>query len=242
MSLFRLPTLPSVASLESSIIESEWSESILDHKDFKLFDISVELFYQLKNQISQGLLKHKIELPVEVFQMNMSDAILKSDQSFVFRNLLSESFGQVLNQIKSPLDTNKEAVLIGDEATLACVFPSLAQVGFKKFTILTDRMLPVNEQVRHIMRHFFGVQVNVLPIQTKVNYQEVAAALVVDIDFLNKPEFLNHLIYFNFLMPGSLVVDLRSHLSPTLTVEAKRMDYHVVESDQIYKSRYQPYL
>lgn len=208
----------------------QFENQILENKVHQVIDLDVDLYHKLKSQ--------NVSSPVDVFQVGVADAALCLNGTYVFKNIFARTVASIIKEMKIAIDISRVAVIVGDEITVANIFSVLNQIGFDHFLVYTPVADSVLKQTQLIQKSFFGVQFEILPIDSLSKVDPVCSFLAVDYNFSEQPEVLNNLMYFSFLIPGSVVVDFRSHLSEAMLAEAKRVEFSTISSNQIYSKRY----
>lgn len=235
LNVFRSDDLPQLSHLKLpefvQLTSQPFEVSIVEKKEHQLIDLSAELYHQLKA-------KNVISSPVDVFQVGVADAALCLNGNYIFKNIFSRTLASIIKDMKIAIDISRVAVIIGDEVTVANIFSVLNQIGFDHFLVYTASMESVQKQTQMIQKSFFGVQFEILQIDSLSKVDPVCSFLAVDYDFEKQPEVLNNLMYFSFLIPGSVIVDFRSHLAEALVVEAQRVEFATISSSEIYSKRY----
>lgn len=224
----KLIPIPYPENVESGDIDKE---SIFDY-DF--IDLHSDDYDSLSKDVTD-----KIITTADVFRLGLSDSIVVSEQKATFCNFTDKACFQLLNNRKQQLDNNLVAVIIGDESTLATLAPVLLQLGYKRIVVFTDRVKQTQFISKKIAEHYFNSSIFIEDISDyeQIEINSVASFLAVDHTF-HSGEVLNNLVYFSFLSEGSTVIDFRSHIDKFLTDEAKRLQYHVITSEDLYKTRH----
>lgn len=174
---------------------------------------------------------------LDAYHLSSADCLFKLDGQYHFYQLSQKAFLSYLAQLKMTLQTQDEAVLVGDELTISQFLPALTKIGYSKFTFIVEDTLKIKNFVEKIQRTFLGLSMHILSFSQISAVETVASFLLVDVDHSKNTDLIESLTYFNFLKTGSVFFDVRSALGHDLAQEAQRAQMIVIDSAEYEKAR-----
>lgn len=198
-------------------------------QNIELIDISYEEFNQLKGTL------HKESL--QVYQVGFADAVILKNQIYQFMNLNYLTLTRLITDRKIKLNTSQPALLIGGLETHLSFIPCLAQLGFKRLIVASDKVSRDAAILQKVMRGFLGIQVQIIEYDKVSLIEETCSILLAEFSHLEFQDLSETLSYFNFLTSDSTFIDLRSEDNASLAEEVQRAGLEFVSQGDFFLNR-----
>jgi shikimate 5-dehydrogenase len=181
------------------------------------------------DEFSHEVLSQFSSLPSEIELLQSCDSVLKFKDKWWPRNFWSVALRESLVTKAQKLDTHRAAYLTGEGGHALASLVILAQLGFKRIVWVVSE-LDRNESYRKIfLRHFFGVSVEFILGEELILQPNNGSILINTLSHFSGVEFLQDLIYLNFLQKGGLVVETQlDSIESQLLTEAESVGVHSV--------------
>lgn len=178
---------------------------------------------------SNEVLSQFSSLPSEIELLQSCDCILRVKDKWWLRNFWAQALREALVARAQKLDTHRVAYLTGQGGHAMASLVVLAQLGFKRILwVVSD--LEQNEALKKIfLKHFFGVTLEFVLGDELTRQPNNGSILINTLGASSEAEFLQDLIYLNFLQKGGVVVETQlDTLESQLLVEAESVGVHSV--------------
>ncbi|OFZ31249.1 MAG: hypothetical protein A2622_01230 [Bdellovibrionales bacterium RIFCSPHIGHO2_01_FULL_40_29] len=183
---------------------------------------------------------HTLDLKTSRF--GVADVILKLGRDYRPMHLLAESVYKAILAKVPDLKTSESAVIIGDYDFVLAVTNKLAQAGFFKMIIATDKIAD-SEKIKNLVQlYVFNIQISIIPMNELTQLESGSVLLISNLTKKQNPEAYESITYFNFLSRGAAFVDLNSRNEPILAEEARRAEIIVIHEIEILRIKYQAIL
>jgi shikimate 5-dehydrogenase len=165
--------------------------------------------------------------PKDLLALQSVDALVKTHDVngslWWPRNFLSDGIVRVIAEGQSDLDFSRPVLLTGARSTSRSVIAALAKIGFNKFTICDPQDDLARQFVAEMTRAFFNLD---LQMHERMNITQLPSVYAMAANLV-KPtedaEFINELMYFNFLRPNGIWLDLVT-MPPNSALEAEAIN------------------
>lgn len=201
---------------------------------FKIVELGPGDFAQFKPLIPT--------LDLKTSRFGVADTILKSEKIAYPVHLTSESIYKCILAKVPDLKTSESAVVIGDYDFVLAMTNKLAQAGFYKIIIATDKIGDAEKIKELVQVYAFNISISTMPLNELTQLESGSVLLISNLHKKSNPEAYESITYFNFLSRGAAFVDLNSRNEPILTDEARRAEIIVIDEVEVLKSKYQTIL
>lgn len=177
-------------------------------------------------------------LDVKTSRLGVADCLIRVGSSFRPLQILSEAvYAAILNK-KSDLKTSESAVVIGDFDFVLSMTYKLAQVGFFKIIIATEKPSESIQIKKLIQTYAFNIQISTVALTELTQLESSSILLISNLHKKINPEAYESIAYFNFLSRGAVFIDINSRNEPVLVEEARRAEINVIEEIEILRIKY----
>lgn len=163
--------------------------------------------------------------PSSILTLKASDALvrsgLRSEAQWWPRNFLFEGVGRAVVSRHKDLDLGGAVFVLGVTCESRAVIAALAKIGFSRFSISHHDDNQGQAFVEGMRRALFGVQFQFVPRHLITQLPSVHSFAVNTLLAGTDDGALAELIYFNFLKPGGIWLDLSLAGNPHLEAEAR---------------------
>ncbi len=222
------------AEIEISSNEPRKTPQQLLHGDCDIIELATDDFQKFKLLLSF--------LDVKTSRLGVADCLLKIKAEFRPFHLISESVYKAILQKVPDLKNSESAVIIGDYDFVLAMTYKLAQAGFFKLIIATEKFADSIKIKNLVKLHAFGIEVETVPLNELTQLESGSVLLVSNLHRNHNVDAYESLTYFNFLSRGAAFVDLNSRNETILIEEARRAEIITIEEIEILQIKYQTIL
>lgn len=181
-------------------------------------------------------------LDVKTSRLGTADCLIRLNSDFRPIHLMSDAIYSAILKSVPDLKTSESAVVIGNfEFVLPMAF-KLAQSGFFKLIIATDKISESLKIKKLIQTYAFNIEVTTVPLNELTQLESGSVLLISNLQKDIHPEAYESITYFNFLTRGATFVDVKSRNEPILAEEARRAEINVIEEVDVLRIKYQTIL
>ncbi len=209
------------------------AEQIL-REDFDVIELASGDFKNFKSVLKS--------LDLKTSRLNVADCLIKIHKDFRPVQLLSECIFKVILQKVPDLKSSESAVVIGEYDFVLAMTYKLAQAGFFKIIIATEKLTESNKIKTLVLAYAFNIVIETVPLSELTQLEGGSVLLISNLSKKANPEAYESITYFNFLARGAVFVDLNSRNEANLVEEARRAEIIVIEEVQILQQKYQTIL
>ena len=217
----------------SEVIISSESGSIMDLINKQQYDV-----IEIDDIMLKQLKPHLAFLGWGLSASSSFDCLIKQGQEYAPMQINAELFRRYLESTHRIVDIQNCAVLIGDYIFVASFAVMLAKLGYTKIYIVSQDNILFGEEIEHLKKILFGVQLTQLSFDELATIRDGASMLVLDFNLKENPELVEILTYFNFLTEGAIFFDLNSYIDDSLAQEAEKVQLDVVDISEHIKIKY----
>ena len=168
-------------------------------------------------------------VPREIELLQSCDSVLRVQNRWWPRNFWSMALRESLVARAQQLDTHRVAYLTGTGGHAFASLVVLAQLGFKRIMWVVTKFGDNELQKQFFLKHFFGVSVEFIVGQGLTLQANNGSILINTLTYSSGVDFLQDLIYLNFLQKGGVVVETQlESLDSQLLIEAGSVGVHSV--------------
>lgn len=176
----------------------------------------------------------------KINQLGYADCLVFRGGAYKPFNCMAEAVLSVIKGNSRKINTQLPAIVIGDLAFVVTVAARLATAGFYK--IIASPVGEIKEpltELREKLRSFsFNLDIEVVAPAELSGIDSTASLLISDFTREDAKDAYELITYFNFLNPGSLLIDCRSQTEGSLAEEARKADISVIEQNDVLKAKY----
>ncbi len=181
------------------------------------------------DESSQEVLSQFSSLPSEIELLQSCDSILRFKDKWWLRNFWSVALRESLVAKAQKLDTHRVAYLTGNGGHAMASLVVLAQLGFKRIVWAVSQLDQNENHRQFFLRHFFGVNIEFILGEELTLQPNNGSILINTLSESSGIEFLQDLIYLNFLQKGGVVVETQlDSIESRLLTEAESVGVHSV--------------
>ena len=225
--------------LQESGVEQEFTFFQSEISDFrKTFENAVSAGFshiRIGGDLRDHCLQISEQWPANMLSVRSADAMVLIENQWWSRNFLIEGLVRVLNESTHSPDLSYSVLVIGATAETRAVVAVLTRLGFRNFLIADPDRQKSESFTAQFKRFYFGVSFEAIEPSRVTQLPGACSVAVNTLTPVRAQGMLDDLMYFNFLKPNGVWLDLS--LVPhnlELEQEARTVGADVKEASSVF--------